>query len=71
MKPPLLLTQGDPCGIGPEITLKAWLMREAESLPPFAWIGDPEILRAMARHLGLDVAVVAVDLSAVHETFAF
>ena len=30
---PLLLTQGDPAGIGPELTLKAWLGRSETPLP--------------------------------------
>ncbi|MCC5986867.1 MAG: 4-hydroxythreonine-4-phosphate dehydrogenase PdxA [Pararhodobacter sp.] len=39
---PLVLTCGDPSGIGPEIT--AALMRRPEGLPRFAWIGDPRHL---------------------------
>ena len=29
---PLALTQGDPAGIGPELTLKAWLARDEAEL---------------------------------------
>ena len=36
---PLVLTCGDPSGIGPEIA--AALMRSPAGLPRFAWIGDP------------------------------
>ena len=55
---PLALTQGDPAGIGPDITLTAWLRRDELGLPPFLFIGDPGVLRARARLLGLDVAIV-------------
>jgi 4-hydroxythreonine-4-phosphate dehydrogenase len=52
---PLALTQGDPAGIGPEISLRAWLMRTAAGLPPFYILTDPEHLARTARRLGLDV----------------
>ena len=32
---PLALTIGEPAGVGGEITLKAWLARDRENLPPF------------------------------------
>ncbi len=38
---PLALTMGDPAGIAPEITLKAWQGRSNWNLPPFFVIGDP------------------------------
>ncbi len=41
---PLVLTCGDPAGIGPEIA--AALHRQPEALPRFAWIGDPRHLPA-------------------------
>ncbi|RYD66021.1 MAG: 4-hydroxythreonine-4-phosphate dehydrogenase, partial [Sphingomonadales bacterium] len=33
---------GDPAGVGPEITAKAWKARELHSLAPFFAIGDPK-----------------------------
>ena len=36
---PLVLSCGDPAGIGPEIAVKAW--QQLGSDLPFAWIGDP------------------------------
>ena len=44
---PLAVALGDPAGIGPEITAKAWERREAEGLPPFFAVGAPEALRAV------------------------
>jgi len=44
--PPIALSCGEPAGIGPEITAKAWqLLKES---CPFFWIGDP-------RHLPNDI----------------
>jgi 4-hydroxythreonine-4-phosphate dehydrogenase len=56
---PLLLTMGEPAGIGGEIALKAWL-RRGEGIPVFALIDDPERLRALARTFGLDVPMAAI-----------
>jgi 4-hydroxythreonine-4-phosphate dehydrogenase len=56
-----LLTQGDPAGIGPEITLKAWLGRHEARLPPFALVGDASALAAVGARLGLDVPVRETD----------
>ncbi|MEK4032894.1 4-hydroxythreonine-4-phosphate dehydrogenase PdxA [Methylocystis sp. IM2] len=54
---PLALTQGDPSGIGPELTLKAFAEREAEHLPPFFVIADPAHLARVARALGIDAPI--------------
>lgn len=54
---PLALTQGDPSGIGPELTLKAFAAREAARLPPFFVIADPAHLSRVARALGMDAAL--------------
>jgi 4-hydroxythreonine-4-phosphate dehydrogenase len=56
---PLVLTCGDPAGIGPEIAVKARLALGADL--PFVWIGDP-------RHLSEGAAWQAV--SAVAEAWA-
>jgi 4-hydroxythreonine-4-phosphate dehydrogenase len=58
---PLALTMGDPAGIGLDVTLDAWTQRRALGLAPFLFIGDPAVLSARARHLGLDVPVVEAD----------
>lgn len=58
---PLALTQGDPAGIGPDITLAAWVSRERHSLPPFLFLGDPVVLKSRAALLGLDVPIREAD----------
>lgn len=67
---PLLLTQGDPAGIGPELTLRAWLKRNEEALPPFAVIADPGPLSRIAQAYGWDVPTVPVHPSQVAATFS-
>ena len=47
--PPVVLTMGDPAGVGPEIALKAWAERR-DSGQPFLIIGDPEHMRRVAVH---------------------
>jgi len=68
---PLALTLGDPAGIGPDITLLAWLAREQEAVPPFVLLGDPTVLAARAEALGLRVPIATVsDPVVAEERFA-
>jgi 4-hydroxythreonine-4-phosphate dehydrogenase len=66
---PLALTQGDPAGIGPDITLAAWLRRGELSLPPFLFLGDPNVLAARALQLNLDVPLREADASTARHLF--
>ncbi|WP_309083982.1 4-hydroxythreonine-4-phosphate dehydrogenase PdxA [Chelativorans sp.] len=59
--PALALTIGEPSGIGPEILLRAWQARRQQNLPPFYVLGDPALLVARARRLGVDVPMVEAD----------
>ena len=52
---PLAMSVGDPSGIGPEIAVAAWLLRERMALPAFYLLCDPDLLAARARSLGLHV----------------
>jgi 4-hydroxythreonine-4-phosphate dehydrogenase len=67
---PLLLTQGDPAGIGPDITLAAWLRRGEFDLPSFLFLGDTAVLAARARQLGLTVPLRESDVSDAAGVFA-
>ncbi|HEX2843038.1 4-hydroxythreonine-4-phosphate dehydrogenase PdxA [Hyphomicrobium sp.] len=58
---PLALTMGDPAGIGPDITLTAWVERNRRSLAPFVFFGDPDALGARARALGYEVTIKTVS----------
>jgi 4-hydroxythreonine-4-phosphate dehydrogenase len=44
---PLAVALGDPAGIGPEITAKAWERRQAEGLAPFFAVGAPDAIAAV------------------------
>ena len=67
---PLALTLGEPAGIGPDITLSAWLQRTERGLPAFYVIGDAAFLRRRARHLGLDVPMQVVQPHEAASAFA-
>jgi 4-hydroxythreonine-4-phosphate dehydrogenase len=67
---PLALTQGDPAGIGPDIALAAWLDRQVTGLPCFIYLGDPAVLSARARLIGLDVPLREVEPSAALSVFS-
>lgn len=68
--PPLALTCGDPAGIGPDITIAAWLARETRAVPAFYLIGDAGMLAARAHRLGRDVAVVETTPEEARRVFA-
>lgn len=59
--PPLALTMGEPGGIGPDVTLAAWSMRDALALPPFYCLADPDMLAERARLLGIDCPIELVE----------
>jgi 4-hydroxythreonine-4-phosphate dehydrogenase len=69
MARPLALTLGEPAGIGPDITLKAWLRKEELKLPPFYLLGDHDFIARRARALGLDIRLA--DVSADGAAAAF
>ncbi len=66
---PLALTQGDPSGIGPEVTLKAWLAR-TPATRPYLVLGDPALFERQAQALGLDVPVARVTPATATQAFA-
>ncbi len=59
--PPVAVTMGDPAGIGPDIALQSWCLRDLHRLHPFAIYGDADVLRERARGLRLDVPVIGID----------
>lgn len=54
--PPRVITTGEPAGIGPELTL----MVAAQQAADWVAIGDPQMLEARARQIGLDVELVCI-----------
>ena len=57
----MVLSMGEPAGIGGEITLKAWNARQQHNLPPFFVIDDPDRLGALASMLGLEIPVRTIS----------
>jgi 4-hydroxythreonine-4-phosphate dehydrogenase len=60
MAKPLALTSGEPAGIGPDITIKAWLRRNELKLPAFYLLGDRDFLAHRAKTLGLNLTFADV-----------
>ena len=50
--PRLIVSAGDPAGIGPEVTVRALARPEVRALADVAVAGDPDLLRATAERLG-------------------
>ena len=60
MAKPLALTSGEPAGIGPDITIKAWLRRDELKLPAFYLVGDRDSVGKRAEGLGLKVKIADI-----------
>ncbi len=56
----IALTAGEPAGIGPEITAKAWDALKAEAGSCFFLIGDADYVRARAKAAGLAIPVARI-----------
>jgi 4-hydroxythreonine-4-phosphate dehydrogenase len=70
MSKPLALTLGEPAGIGPDITVKAWLRRDELKLPPFYVLGDPGFLSRRVKTLGLKLKLAEVRADEAGDAFA-
>src|SRR5487761_2036014 len=70
MAKPLALTSGEPAGIGPDITIQAWLRRDELKLPAFYLLGDPDFLSRRAKALGLDLRLAEVRAEKACDAFA-
>lgn len=55
---PLLLTAGEPAGIGPELCLA---LASRDDLPQFVVVSDADLLRSRAQSLDADVTISEVD----------
>jgi 4-hydroxythreonine-4-phosphate dehydrogenase len=68
---PLVVTMGEPAGIGGEIALMAWRAARDQNLGPFALIDDAGRLEALAAKLALPVSVASIQtLSEAEGVFA-
>ena len=62
MKPRVIITMGDPAGVGPEVTLKALASPAVSGLADFFVVGDGSVVSALYRGLGLRLKAPLVDL---------
>lgn len=58
---PIALTMGEPAGIGGEITLKAWMEREAERIDCFCVLDDPGRLRRIASDQDWPIRIIEIN----------
>jgi 4-hydroxythreonine-4-phosphate dehydrogenase len=57
---PIVLTMGEPAGIGPELAGQAWLDRASAALDPFYSIANPDFLAGRFAATGIDVPIKAI-----------
>lgn len=70
MAKPLALTLGEPAGIGPDITIAAWLKRRELNLPPFYLLGDEAVIARRAKSLGADIRIANAQSHEATAAFA-
>ncbi len=56
---PLVITAGEPAGIGPELCLA---LAARTGMPGFVVVSDPELLRSRATQIGVDVTITEVAI---------
>lgn len=61
MPPHLVVSMGDPCGIGPDIVIKAWSETGGQYLPEFFVIGSGKVLEERAQLLGVDLKITTPE----------
>jgi 4-hydroxythreonine-4-phosphate dehydrogenase len=54
---PLVVSLGDPAGVGPELIAAAWVAREVAELAPFVVAGGASVLEAAASSRGINLPV--------------
>jgi 4-hydroxythreonine-4-phosphate dehydrogenase len=67
---PLALTLGEPAGVGPDITIAAWLRRRELGLPAFYLLGDEALIAQRAKALGAEISIAAVSAGEAAAAFA-
>ncbi|SFI49330.1 4-hydroxythreonine-4-phosphate dehydrogenase [Phyllobacterium sp. CL33Tsu] len=69
MNAALAVSSGDPSGIGPDIAIAAWQLRQEMQIPAFFLLADPDFVRSRALRLGLDVPVEPTNPKAAAGVF--
>jgi 4-hydroxythreonine-4-phosphate dehydrogenase len=58
---PLVMTMGEPAGIGGEIAIKAWQDRLAMNIPDFFILDDPDRLKRLGKRIGMEIPVKTIS----------
>jgi 4-hydroxythreonine-4-phosphate dehydrogenase len=58
---PIIVTPGEPGGIGPEIALSAWRLLRSNRALAFTLLCDVNHLKVLSRRIGLDVPLASLD----------
>ncbi len=66
---PLLISQGDPAGIGLELVLASWKNREQLGLPAFGLVSDPRYIAKLVQNFQWDIPIQEVSPETVSQTF--
>lgn len=61
----IVITTGDPAGIGPEVTLKALASPKVKGLADFLVVGDRRVLERLAAERGIRCAAPVLDMANV------
>lgn len=64
---PIAITIGDPVGVGPDVILKSWLLRD--QLKPFYVLGDVTLLKARAHLMELEVPISSASPDTAKQVF--
>ncbi len=59
--PPLVITMGDPAGIGPEMTAHVWTRRHDLALAPFCFLADVDHIEHVATTLHIDCPITRIQ----------
>jgi 4-hydroxythreonine-4-phosphate dehydrogenase len=59
-QPPIILTAGEPSGVGPEIAIQTWQELRGDSSCSFAMLADIDHLRALAGTLGWNAKLLPI-----------
>ena len=59
-KRPIVVTMGDPAGVGGELTLLTW-REHHDSLPPFCLVDDPVRLQRLSTLTGIDCPIAVIE----------
>jgi len=73
---PVVVTMGEPSGVGPELIIKSWHMRcnqigNGEEVVPFFVLGDPELFKRRARDIASNIGIYVCDPREAKSVFSF